>query len=68
MAGREKNYRSSIHKMLKSDESVIATPIQKFPSKSHLQKIIQYAKNPKRPENEWTPAEKLIDGKMKATA
>jgi hypothetical protein len=42
---REKNYRSSIHKMLKSDESIIATPIQKFPSKSHLQKIIQYAKN-----------------------
>ena len=31
--------------MLKSDESIIATPIQKFPSKSHLQKIIQYAKN-----------------------
>ena len=31
--------------MLKSDESVIATPIQKFPSRSHLQKIIQYAKN-----------------------
>jgi hypothetical protein len=31
--------------MLKSDESVIATPIQQFPSRSHLQKIIQYAKN-----------------------
>jgi len=31
--------------MSKSDESIIATPIQKFPSKSHLQKIIQYAKN-----------------------
>jgi hypothetical protein len=23
-----------------------------------------FAKNPKRPENEWTPEEKLIDGKM----
>jgi hypothetical protein len=23
-----------------------------------------FAKNPKRPENEWSPAEKLIDGKM----
>ncbi len=26
-----------------------------------------FAKNPKRPENEWTPAEKLIDGKMIVT-
>jgi hypothetical protein len=26
-----------------------------------------FAKNPKRPENEWTPAEKLIDGKMVVT-
>ena len=26
-----------------------------------------FAKNPKRPESEWTPAEKLIDGKMVVT-
>ncbi len=26
-----------------------------------------FAKNPMRPENEWTPAEKLIDGKMVVT-
>jgi len=26
-----------------------------------------FAKNPKRPENEWTPAEKLNDGKMIVT-
>ena len=26
-----------------------------------------FAKNHKRPENEWTPAEKLIDGKMVVT-
>ncbi len=26
-----------------------------------------FAKNPKQPENEWTPAEKLIDGKMIVT-
>ncbi len=26
-----------------------------------------FAKNPKRPENEWTPAEKIIDGKMIVT-
>ncbi len=26
-----------------------------------------FAKNPKRPENEWSPAEKLIDGKMIVT-
>jgi len=23
-----------------------------------------FAQNPKRPESEWTPAEKLVDGKM----
>jgi hypothetical protein len=26
-----------------------------------------FAKNPRQPENEWTPAEKLIDGKMIVT-